>query len=361
MSNMKLALTYDDIQLVPKYSEVLHRSDIKLHTLVSKRYGLLMPLVASPMDTVCEEEMAFSMFLNGGVGCIHRFMSIEEQSKQIRNLRYRIYGDGFGGPYEDWGIMLDDWHSEIKEIPIIAAIGVKDEDKKRAKKLVESGANILLIDVAHGHHINVINMIKWCKDNLDPKVDIIAGNIATSDAAYDLETAGADGLRIGIGGGSLCTTRIKTGFGVPNVTSLNNICSIANVPVIADGGIRNSGDIAKALALGSSSVMLGSLLAGTEQSPGKIIENLDGSLSKKYRGSASLDVKTSHNMTERNVEGESTIIPYKGGVRFIINGLLDGVKSAFSYNGSDSLDNFNPEIIQVTNSGILEAKPHLLK
>jgi IMP dehydrogenase len=160
---------------------------------------------------------------------------------------------------------------------------------------------------------------------------------------------------------SLCTTRIKTGFGVPNVTSLMDICSVSNVPVMADGGIRTSGDIAKALALGSSSVMLGSLLAGTEQSPGKIIENMDGSLSKKYRGSASLDTKASHNMEKRNVEGESTTIPYKGGVKFIINGLLDGVRSAFSYNGSNCIANFHPEIIQVTNSGLVESKPHLLK
>jgi IMP dehydrogenase/GMP reductase len=201
MNDQRLALTYDDIQLVPSYSEVKHRSDISLKTLVSRRYGLLVPLVASPMDTVCEEEMAFSMFLNGGAGCIHRFMSIEEQCKQVSNLRYRIYGDGFGGPFENWGIMLDDWHSEIKMIPIMAAIGVKEEDKKRAKKLVESGANVLLIDVAHGHHINVIEMIKWCKNNLDPDVDVIAGNIATSQAAIDLEAAGADGLRVGIGGG----------------------------------------------------------------------------------------------------------------------------------------------------------------
>jgi IMP dehydrogenase len=123
------------------------------------------PLVASPMDTVCELDMAFKIFLMGGVGCIHRFMSIEEQAKQIKMLRYKIYGDGFGGPYEDWGIMYDDWHSEIKEIPIMAAIGVQDEDKVRATKLVVAGANILVIDVAHGHHQNVIDMIKWAKSN----------------------------------------------------------------------------------------------------------------------------------------------------------------------------------------------------
>jgi len=357
---MGLALTYDDIQLVPSYSEVKTRKDISLKSLVSRRYGVLTPFVASPMDTVCEEEMAFKIFLMGGVGCVHRFMTIEKQSEMIRNLNARIYGEGFGGPFENWGIMLDDWHSEIKQIPIMAAIGVQDEDKERAKALTEAGANVLIIDVAHGHHINVINMIKWCKENLPKDVDIIAGNIATKKAAIDLQNAGADGLRIGIGGGSLCTTRIKTGFGVPNVTALEEIVSVATVPVMADGGIRTSGDIAKALALGASTVMLGSLLAGTEEAPGKMIETSNG-LYKRYRGSASLETKISHNLEERNVEGESTTIPYKGGVRFILNVLIDGIKSALSYYGASNLEEFNPEYVQVTNSGILEAKPHLLK
>ena len=353
------SLTYDDIQLVPQYSHIPSRTQINLNTLVSRRYGLLNPLVASPMDTVCGEEMAFKMFLMGGVGCIHRFMSIEEQSKIVKSLHYRIYGEGFGGPFEDWGVMYDTWHSEIAQIPIMAAIGVSDMDKERAKSLVDSGANILVIDVAHGHHKNVLEMIKWCKNNLDDKVDIIAGNIATAQAAMDLETYGADGLRVGIGGGSLCTTRIKTGFGIPNVSCLQEIIRVAKTPVMADGGIRTSGDISKALALGSSSVMLGSLLAGSDEAPGKIIETPKG-LYKRYRGSASLETKSVHGQQERNVEGESTTIPYKGGVKFIINGLLDGVKSALSYGGASSLKEFRPPYVQVTNSGINEAKPHLL-
>jgi IMP dehydrogenase len=353
------ALTYDDIQLVPGYSEVSSRQNINLKTLVTRRYGLLRPLVASPMDTVCEEEMAFRMFLLGGVGCIHRFMTIEEQAKQVANLNYRIYGEGFGGPYEDWGIMYDDWHSEIKQIPIMAAIGVMASDMDRAKALVEAGANIILIDVAHGHHVNVKTMIGWCKENLPDHVDIIAGNIATPEAAQDLESWGADGLRVGIGGGSLCTTRIKTGFGIPNVTCINDIVAVAKTPVMADGGIKTSGDIAKALALGASSVMLGSLLAGTHESPGQIVEKATG-LYKRYRGAASLETKTVHGQAQRNVEGESTIIPYKGGVKFIAEGLIDGVKSALSYAGAESLAKFHPKWVQITNAGQAEAKPHLL-
>jgi len=350
-----LALTYDDIQLVPGFSSILSRQNISLATRLSRNHNLLIPLVASPMDTVCEEDMAFKMFCLGGVGCIHRFMSIEEQCKQVKFIRSKIYGEGFGGPFENWG---EDYGPGKKEIPIMAAIGVGEEGIRRADNLIEAGVNILLIDVAHGHHQNVIDMVKYCKEKY-PRVDVIAGNIATAEAAEDLQNAGADGLRVGIGGGSLCTTRIKTGFGIPNVTCIEEVSRVAKVPIMADGGIRSSGDIAKALGVGAQCVMLGSLLAGTDEAPGKIIETRSG-LSKRYRGSASLETKSAHGQEQRNVEGESTTIPYKGGVKFVINGLLDGVRSALSYAGSGDLDNFNPKYIQVTNSGLREAQPHLI-
>ena len=356
---MRNSLTYDDIQLVPQYSNIPTRTQIKLHTLVSRRYGLLNPIVASPMDTVCGLEMAYKMFKLGGVGCIHRFNSIEEQSNIIKELYHRIYSEEWGGQFESWGVMVDDWHSEIPHIPIMASIGVSESDKDRAKSLVDSGCNIIVIDVAHGHHKNVEKMLMWCKNNLDDKVDIIAGNIATKEAAQELESWGADGLRVGIGGGSLCTTRVKTGFGVPNVSCIEDITSVAKTPVMADGGIRSSGDISKALAIGASSVMLGSLIAGTDEAPGQIVETPKG-LYKRYRGSASLETKVTHGQQTRNVEGESTTIPYKGGVKFIVNGLIDGVKSALSYGGAKSLEDFNPPYVKVTNSGINEAKPHLL-
>ena len=174
-----------------------------------------------------------------------------------------------------------------------------------------------------------------------------------------MQDAGADGLRVGIGGGSLCTTRIKTGFGVPNVTSLLEVSSVAEVPIMADGGIKTSGDIAKALAVGADNIMIGSLIAGTEEAPGTIIQK-NGSLYKRYRGSASLETKVTHGQQARNVEGESTVIPFKGGVKYIVSDLLDGVKSALSYAGSTSIQTFNPQFYQVTNAGQMEAKPHLL-
>lgn len=356
---MRNSLTYDDIQLVPQYSTVPSRTQIDLKTLVSRRYGILNPIVASPMDTVCGLEMAYKIFLLGGVGCIHRFNSIEEQSKIIKELYHRIYSEDWGNQFESWGVMVDNWHSEIPHVPIMASIGVSESDKDRAKSLVDNGCNIIVIDVAHGHHKNVETMLGWLKSNLDDKVDIIAGNIATKEAAQELESWGADGLRVGIGGGSLCTTRVKTGFGVPNVSCLEDIVSVAKTPVMADGGIRSSGDISKALAIGASSVMLGSLIAGTDEAPGQIVETQKG-LYKRYRGSASLETKVTHGQKARNVEGESTTIPYKGGVKFIVNGLIDGVKSALSYGGAQTLEDFNPPYVQVTNSGINEAKPHLL-
>ena len=346
---MKKSLTYDDIQLVPRYSDIPSRNDIKLHTLLTKRYGLLNPIVASPMDTVCELEMAYKMFVLGGVGCVHRFNTIEEQSNIVKELYKRIFSE----------LPKVEWNVGCGIPPIMAAIGVSENDKERATKLVESGCNVILIDVAHGHHKNVKNILDWCQKNLDDKVDYIAGNIATSEAAQELESWGVDGLRVGIGGGSLCTTRIKTGFGIPNVSCLEDIVSVAKTPVMADGGIRTSGDISKALALGASQVMLGSLIAGTDEAPGDIIETTNG-LYKRYRGSASLETKVTHGQVTRNVEGESTTIPYKGGVKFIVNGLIDGIKSALSYGGARDLKQFNPSYVVVTNSGLNEAKPHLL-
>ena len=350
-----IALTYDDIQLVPRFSSVSSRQDINLETKLSRNYSILIPFVASPMDTVCEQEMAFKMFTMGGVGCIHRFLTVQGQARQVLELKSRIYGEGFGGPFENWG---DAYAFGEKQIPIMAAIGVGSKERLRADALVEAGANVLLIDVAHGHHQNVIEMIKYCKNKF-PEVDVIAGSIATAEAAEDLQNAGADGLRVGIGGGSLCTTRVKTGFGIPNVTCLEQISKVAKVPVMADGGIRSSGDIAKALAVGAQCVMIGSLIAGTDEAPGKIIETKSG-LSKKYRGSASLETKSAHGQEQRNVEGESTTIPYKGGVSFVIKGLLDGVRSALSYAGAISLDEYAPNYVQITNSGIREAQPHLI-
>jgi len=339
---MKTALTYDDVQLVPAYSEIESRSTIDLTTRLTTNYSLRVPLIASPMDTVCDSEMAIAMMEMGGVGCVHRFMKIEEQAMQVAYVH--LHTQNVGG---------------LLRIPVMAAIGANGDYLERAKELVKCGANVILIDVAHGHHKFVKDALKNLKQSLPSHVDIIAGNIATYEGARDLAEWGADALRVGIGGGSLCTTRVKTGFGVPNISSISECASGTTLPIIADGGIRTSGDIAKALAVGANSVMIGSLIAGTKESPGQILETQKG-LYKRYRGAASLETKSAHGQATRNVEGESTTVAFKGGVKFVVEGLLDGVRSALSYAGASSLSEFSPEVVAVTNAGVREAQPHLL-
>ena len=344
---MRQALTYDDIQLIPNFSDVQTRQDIKLTTSVSRNWSIDIPIVGSCMDTVTEYEMAATLMEMGGVGCIHRFMSIEEQVKQVKKL-----------------VAFRDSDLTLSHLPIMAAVGVVGDYLDRAVALEEAGCNIILIDVAHGHHANMEVALTELKANLEEITDVIAGNIATADAAEDLIAWGADGLRVGIGGGSLCTTRVKTGFGVPNVTSIMDVFRVAEnegIPIMADGGIKSSGDIAKALAVGADCVMVGSLLAGTKESPGAILET-PGGLFKRYRGSASLETKITHNQKQRNVEGESTTIPFKGGVKFILAGLVDGVRSAFSYAGADNIYDYysRADWNVVTNAGLAEAKPHLI-
>ena len=346
MRTNNTALTYDDIQLVPGYSEINSRQEIELFTQLTTNYNIRVPLIASPMDTVCDHVMAIAMAKMGGVGCIHRFMSIEDQSLEVSITSRQVNNQD----------TKEEWNSTI---PVMAAIGANGDYLERARELVKNGANVILIDVAHGHHSFVKDALEQLKKHMPSHVDIIAGNIATRQGAIDLINWGTDALRVGIGGGSLCTTRVKTGFGVPNVTSLTEIAEVSNVPIIACGGIKSSGDIAKALAVGASSVILGSLLAGTKEAPGAIIEKQNG-LYKRYRGAASLETKITHGQATRNVEGESTVIPFKGGVKFIVDGLLDGLKSALSYAGARNLTEFHPDYIVVSQAGVNEARPHLL-
>jgi len=346
---MHQELTYDDIQLIPNLSAVKTRQNINLSVPVTRNWSIDIPIVGSCMDTVTEYEMAATLMELGGVGCIHRFMSIEDQVAQVRKL------DAFRNS-----------DPSLMHLPIMAAIGVTGDYLDRAVELEAVGCNILVVDVAHGHHENMQKALKELKANLEENVtDVVAGNIATMEAAEDLISWGADGLRVGIGGGSLCTTRVKTGFGVPNVTSIEAVFEIsdsAGIPIMADGGIKSSGDIAKALAVGADCVMVGSLLAGTKESPGAILETPAG-LYKRYRGSASLETKVTHGQKTRNVEGESTTIPFKGGVKFIVNGLTDGIRSAFSYAGANNATDYyvNTDYNVVTNAGLAEGKPHLIK
>lgn len=350
--NSKFAYTYDDINLIPRYSEVESRTLVSLKTRFTTNFDIMVPFVAAPMDTVCEYDMAVKLLSMGGVGCVHRFMTVEKQAQIVKDIQLYLYQNK-EELYPIWGGLSK---------PIVAAVGVGEGEKERVDKLVEAGCNVILIDVAHGHHKNVKDMIKWIKSN-HINIDVIAGSVATYKGTEDLINWGADAIRVGVGNGSMCTTRIETGFGVPSVTAIEEACGAAfksgDVPIIADGGIRSAGDIAKAIAVGADSVMLGSLLAGTVEAPGSILEK-GNHLYKRYRGSASLETKSTHGLSARNVEGESTTIPFKGGVKFIIMKLQDGLRSALSYSGSDNIFDFqiNAHYVIVTNAGMVEAKPH---
>lgn len=351
---MRHALTYDDINLVPAYSTVRSRSDVSLVTKLSRNYKIGIPVIASPMDTVCDSNMAKVLYKYGAIGCIHRFNSIEDQGLEVERVRTYIGNSLVLDNTDNFSLYKINTH-----FPLMAAIGATGDYLERAQHLVQMGATVLLIDVAHGHHEHVVTALTELKKILPKHVDIIAGNVVTNEAARLLANNGVDGIRVGVGGGSMCTTRLKTGFGVPNVTALHDCNLFSDVPMIADGGIRYPGDIAKALAVGASSVMLGSMLAGTEEAPGDIILKPTG-LYKRYRGSASLEMKSSHGLSQRHVEGESTVIPYKGSVSIILEDIIDSLKSAFSYAGATNIDEYKPELVVVTGAGVMEAKPHLL-
>ena len=344
---MKRYLTYDDVNIVPKYSELESRSDVDLTSRFTKNIELQIPIVSSPMDTVTEYDMAKIMMDLGGVGVVHRFMSIKKQTEIVEKL---------------WAYTF----TTDDRYPVCAAVGVTGDYLERAQELVKNGCNVLLIDVAHGHHKLVGKAIGKIKKIIS-EIEVVAGSVATGEATKYLCEKGADAIRVGIGNGSLCETRIRTGVGIPQVTALLDCVAVAdsyNTPVIADGGIRNIGDVCKGLACGADTIMLGSLLSGTKETPGtieKIGEWPNEMLHKKYRGSASLDSKKSRG-DDKNVEGNYKIIPYKGKVKRIIKGIQEGLRSSFSYVGANNISEFHSkvELIQVTVAGQIEAKPHLL-
>ena len=348
---MKKALTYDDINIVPKYSELESRSDVDLSTKFTKKIKLSIPVVSTPMDTVTEYDMAREMMDWGGAGIVHRFMSIEEQAGIMEKLWYMPGTD----------------HIVVKNnLPRCAAIGVKGDYLERAQELVNKGCNVLVIDVAHGYHKLVGEAIERIKTKLET-IEVVAGSVATGEACEYLCEKGADAIRVGIGNGSLCETRIRTGVGIPQVTALLDCVAVADTygcPTIADGGIRNIGDVCKGLSCGADTIMLGSLLSGTKETPGtieKIGEWPNEMLYKKYRGSASLDSKHDRG-DDKNVEGNHKVIPYKGKVKRILKDIQEGIRSAFSYVGANDISEFHSkvELIQVTRAGNIEGKPHLL-
>lgn len=463
-------LTYDDVLLVPAYSEVIPR-DVVVKSRFSRNIEVNIPIVSAAMDTVTEANMAIAVAQEGGIGVLHKNMSINRQAEEVlkvkrsengmitspstlpktatvkdaktmmtqlhiggipivnednrligivtnRDLRFEkdtkktlenvmtknVITTQQGTSFAQAAEILQKYRIEklpvvdnegrltglityrdiikLKERPnackdsmgrlrVAAGIGITKDMYDRIEAVVEAGVDAIVIDTAHGHSLNVINAIKETKSRFKD-IDIVVGNIATAEAALALKEAGADAIKVGIGPGSICTTRIIAGIGMPQLTAVLNVCQAlkgSNIPVIADGGIRYSGDIVKALAAGASTIMAGSLLAGTEESPGDTII-LEGRKYKAYRGMGSLDAMQNGSKDryfqgdEKDVkklvpEGIVGRVPYKGSVVEILYQLVGGLKAGMGYTGSKDLAHLREaKFIQITNAGFIEGHPH---
>ena len=345
LGQIRTGLTFDDVLIVPRRSSIRSRQDVSVCTRLTRHIELGIPVVAANMDTVCEHEMAAAMARLGGIGIVHRFMPIEAQADQINMVK-----------------------EAGADLVVGAAVGTDRDMLDRAKALVVAGVDALVLDIAHGHSDHAIDGVRALKDNF-VDVDVVAGNVATLEGAADLADAGADGVKVGVGPGGVCTTRTVAGVGVPQLTAIADVAPIG-VPVIADGGIRTSGDIAKALAAGASTVMVGSMLAGTKESPGEVEQGPKG-LQKRIRGMASFEAvqaradRSGEDLDEeylsyRAPEGVEGTVPYKGEVSKLVHQLMAGLRSAMSYTDARTLAEFSElaEFMAVTPQGVIESLPH---
>jgi len=342
----KEALSYGDILLAPQYSDIKSRSEINITSTLPGPYATVqfsLPIIGSPMDTITEVEMGVTMWKEGAFAIIHRYNTIEEQASLADAV---IVGRGANAA---------------------AATGAAGDYLDRARALYDAGVRILCIDVAHGHHLHVKNALHKLRQAFGNKVHIMAGNVATLEGFVDLANWGADSVRVGIGGGSICSTRIQTGHGIPTLESIiaTRVAKqggrFANVKVIADGGIKNSGDIVKALACGADFVMVGSLLAGTDECPGEILETKKGKF-KTYRGMASKDAQIDWHGKTASLEGISTVVPCRGPVSEVLKEIRRGIRSGLSYSGARSIKELQEKaqfIVQST-AGQAESSTHIL-
>ncbi len=338
---IKECLSYDDVLLVPKYSDIVSRSEVDTSACLSPDLIFELPIISSPMDTVTAEEMVAAMGSVGGLGIIHRYNTIDDQCGMVTRAKFRN-----------------------SAAPVAAAIGISGDYQERAYELTRAGASILCLDVAHGHHILMKDALTSIKSMFNSSIHIMAGNVATKSGFEDLARWGADSVRCNIGGGSICSTRIQTGHGVPGLQTLFDCFDSAierDVKIIADGGIRNSGDMVKALAAGADFVMVGSLLSGTEETPGPVIRGKDGRSFKTYRGMASPEAQVRWRGKASSLEGVSTMVLYRGSVVPIIEELAVGIRSGLSYSGSRNILELQSkaEFIKQTSSGIVESGTHI--
>ncbi|MCH9755921.1 MAG: guanosine monophosphate reductase [Gammaproteobacteria bacterium] len=331
-----LALTYDDVLLIPSYNHHESRRVVDIsNTDRLSKLKLELPIMSSNMDTITESGMANFMHEKGGIGVLHRFLSVEDNIKQFKDCIGKTF----------------------------VSIGCTEAELERAEALRDAGADFFCVDVAHAHAKYVGKTLKKLRALLTDRC-IMAGNVATYAGADYLASCGADIIKAGIGGGSVCSTRIKTGFGVPMLTCIQD-CARTDRSIVADGGLRTSGDIVKALAFGADFVMIGGMFAGTTPTPGEVITKEDGSKIKRYRGMASREAQEGflgHMHEWKTAEGVSAEVPYKDNQEAIIGDIIGGLRSGLTYAGSDSISELQRKLnyIQVTTAGRHESLPHKL-
>ena len=346
MGTIKESLTFDDVLLLPQYSDILpSETDISLQ--LTKNILLKVPFLSSAMDTVTESKMAISIAHAGGLGVIHRNLNIVDQTKEIKKVKK-------------------------KNLLVGAAVGTNKDDLERARSLVTNGCDLIVIDTAHGHSEKVLKTLSNLK-RISKKIPICVGNIATAAAAKKLYNSGADIIKVGIGPGSICTTRMVAGIGVPQISAIMEVKQVLknrNVKIISDGGIKFSGDVAKALAAGADAIMMGSIFAGTYESPGKRFK-IKGKIYKQYRGMGSIGAMSSGSANryfQKNFKDKSKFVPegvegrveYKGNVSKIIYQLKGGLRSSMGYIGAKNLSQIskNAKFIKITKAGFYESMVH---
>ena len=347
MVPIKEALTFDDVTLVPKYSEVLP-SQVDTSIKLTNHLKLKIPLISSAMDTVTESKMAIAIAKAGGLGIIHRNLDIKKQVQEIK---------------------------KVKKLKLLvgAAVGAGPNEYERASAILKENINMIVVDTAHGHTKKVLEIIKFIKKKKNKKTALCAGNIASAEAAKYLNKLGVDVIKVGIGPGSICTTRLVAGIGVPQLSAILNVRNgVKNkkVKIISDGGIKYSGDLAKAFAAGADAVMIGSLFAGTDETPGKLIKK-NGKLFKSFRGMGSVGAmnKGSADRYFQNKQKDiSKYVPevveglakYKGTVGNVIYKLIGGLKSSMGYLGSKQIKYLrkNPQFVKITKAGFYESMVH---
>ncbi|HSX17231.1 MAG TPA: IMP dehydrogenase [Patescibacteria group bacterium] len=364
MDTLKLALTFDDVLLKPRYAGFL-RSEINLSCQLTPHVKLATPLVSAPMDTVTESGLAIALAREGGLGIIHRNLTIAQQVAEVRKVK-------------------------VLGLPVGAAVGSSPGFEERVAQLVDAGVDVITVDSAHGHSLKVITTVAYIKGNFN--VDVIAGNVATAEGAKALISAGADALRVGMGPGAICTTRIVSGMGVPQLTAILETAKVAqrhNIPIIADGGVNYSGDVVKALAAGASCVMFGRLFSATKEAPGKvvtlaradvpsrfksIINDAEEYTFKEYRGMGSvaamkrgMEVSSEDEFHGKNftsdvliAEGVEGLIPCSGSVHDLVVQVTGGVTSGMFYVGSKTIPDLweTAEFLRITQSSLHESHPH---